>query len=97
MDIENLDVKVCDIGSGFEAKDINATRTITGTLPFLAPELIDSFSNMKTKTNPFKSDVFSLGLCLIYAICGKKFNSRIRKELSESSYKEILKDWLRMS
>ena len=44
-------------------------QQIKGTLPFMSPSLFNGLklANRK-KYNPFKSDVFSLGLCFLYAI-----------------------------
>ena len=54
---------------------------------------------MKSKkiisANPFKSDVFSLGLVLLYLITNKKFSSKERLEISEESYYEVTQEWLK--
>ena len=58
------------------------TKAIKGTVPFLGPELIynlDSDTHKEFKHNPYKADVFSLGLCLLYMITFKKFNSYERE------------------
>jgi serine/threonine protein kinase len=79
MSVENFEIKVCDIGCGIEiGNNYEQTHTIQGTVPFLAPELIENYSKMKSHANPFKSDIFSLGLCLVYVICFKKINARDR-------------------
>jgi serine/threonine protein kinase len=74
MNVEKLEFKICDIGSGKMIKNENTqTSTISGTIPFLSPELFKGFSkNNRLLHNPFKSDVFSLGLCFIYLITFKK-------------------------
>ena len=73
--IESLDMKICDIGSGKLINNENtSTATISGTIPFIAPELMCNISNSKINHNPFKSDVYSLGLCFIYVITFNKVN-----------------------
>ena len=45
--------------------------------------------------NPFKSDVYSLGLCLLYLITFKKFKSNERLKLNEKIYQEIISEWIK--
>lgn len=62
-----------------------------GTVAFLAPELIESIWNKKMgKYNPFKSDVFSLGLVILNYITGIKFNHDDRFNYCPEVYSEIL-------
>ena len=49
---------------------------------------------MKSHANPFKSDVFSLGLCFVYVICFRRFTTRNRSFFDPLTFKEILKQWL---
>jgi serine/threonine protein kinase len=60
---------------------------LVGTVPFLAPELVRNYSNQKVCNNPFKSDVFSLGLCLVYLVTFKKFKSAERLKIDDKIYK----------
>jgi hypothetical protein len=39
MDIDKLDCKICDVGSG-QLIESTHTKSVKGTVPFLAPELI---------------------------------------------------------
>ena len=64
-------------------------------MPFLAPELLKMKSKKIISANPFKSDVFSLGLVLLYLITNKKFSSKERLEISEESYYEVTQEWLK--
>lgn len=48
-----------------------------------------------TSNNPFKSDVFSFGLVVLYMVTHKKFKSHERLEVEEPSYKEILQEWIK--
>lgn len=70
-------MKICDVGSCkvVSSEEIEEA-TIFGTVPFLAPELLKMKSKKIISTNPFKSDVFSLGLVLLYLVTNKKFSSK---------------------
>ena len=62
--------KICDFG---EAKIINpdedSVHTVRGTELYMSPLLFNSLKrkNNKVKHDCFKSDVFSLGLCMVLA------------------------------
>lgn len=72
-------MKLCDVGScHYVNSEYIEEATIFGTVPFLAPELIKMKSKKIISSNPFKSDVYSLGLVLLYAITRKKFSSKER-------------------
>lgn len=61
--------KICDVGVGTESRGENTkTRTLIGTVAYLSPELFQAFKDLKYKSyyNPYKSDVFSLGLVFLY-------------------------------
>ena len=62
--------KIADLG---EAKDLKNKKehTLIGSELFMSPLLYNGFSQDKRyiKHNVFKSDVYSLGLCFVYAIC----------------------------
>lgn len=87
METDNLQIKLCDIGSCRMTKQSTEEITLVGTVPFLAPELIKDRNKEKTIHNPFKSDAFSLGLCFIYVMIFKKFKTNERVKISESLYK----------
>lgn len=70
-------MKLCDVGSCKVVTGDNMEEaTILGTVPFLAPELIKIKSKKLTSSNPFKSDVFSFGLVVLYIVTFKKFKSQ---------------------
>lgn len=103
-DIETLEFKICDIGSGKQIKNEDTgTSTIAGTVPFLSPELMNNLSNSRTNHNPFKSDVYSLGLCLLYLITFNKvfsfiiikFSQAQRSSLSEGAFLDVVSEWRR--
>ena len=68
-----MDFKICDVGSGTLISEISRPtqfRTVTGTPNYLSPEL---FSLNENKAyygvyDPYKSDVYSLGLCILYLV-----------------------------
>ena len=70
--------KICDVGVGTETfgSTNTITRTLTGTVPYLSPELFKAYVEMKYKSNynPYKSDVFSLGLVFLYLCTLHKFD-----------------------
>ena len=85
LDHSTMEMKLCDVGSCKVISKENAEEaTILGTVPFLAPELFNINSNKPSKitsTNPFKSDVFSFGLVILYMYTFKKFNSSDRMQI----------------
>ena len=92
----DLEFKVCDVGAGeiLMNDQQTKTKTIKGTIPFLAPELLSESLFAKKTCNPFKADVFSLGLCFIYMITFKKFSRTDRQVLNEEIFQEILNQWI---
>jgi serine/threonine protein kinase len=89
-------VKICDIGScRVITNEATEWATLVGTVPFLAPELIRNYMNTGHCNNPFKSDVFSLGLCLLYLVTFKKFKSNERLKVEERIYSEIISEWVK--
>lgn len=93
LDELNLDFRICDVGSGEIQENDTQTKTIVGTVPFLAPELLSGLYH-KAKCNSFKADVFSLGLCFIYIIALQKFGKDDRQNLPPEVLKEVLQDWI---
>jgi len=61
---DNLDVKLIDFDSSILLKKKNSIKLnlIIGTPPFIAPEILNN------KTYYYKSDLWSLGSCIIYCI-----------------------------
>ena len=96
MNSNTLAVKLCDVGScKIVSKESLEEATILGTVPFLAPELIRTKHNKIASTNPFKSDVFSFGLVILYMVTLKKFKSHERLEIEEQTYKEVIHEWMK--
>ena len=64
--------KIADLG---ESKSMRSNRiqmaTLRGSELFMSPLLYDGlkYSKQNIRHNPFKSDMFSLGLCFLYALC----------------------------
>lgn len=91
-----LSVKLCDVGScKVVSKESLEEATILGTVPFLAPELVRTKTHKIASTNPFKSDLFSFGLVLLYMLTQKKFKSHERLDIDEQTYKEIIQEWIK--
>ena len=63
--------KIADFGEAKFIKNIKEQSTLRGSELFMSPLLYKGYKyNQKNVLhNPFKSDVFSLGYCLIYAMC----------------------------
>lgn len=96
MNENDLEFKVCDVGAGdiLKKDQHTKTKTIKGTIPFMAPELLNENLFSKKSCNPFKADVFSLGLCLIYIITFKKFSKNDRQDLNKEVFQEIISEWI---
>ncbi|EGR27022.1 protein kinase domain protein [Ichthyophthirius multifiliis] len=66
--LQNKIFKVCDVGVGTQInpdQDNTINRSIIGTKTYMAPEIYDNLNEQFSEYNPFKSDVFSLGLLFI--------------------------------
>ena len=61
--------KMADFGEAKEAKIMRQRNTLRGTELYMSPALYDGLKHERDDVahNPFKSDVFSLGFCFIYA------------------------------
>ena len=61
--------KLADFGEAKEVKISKQLNTLRGTELYMSPALYDGLKLEKDDVshNPFKSDVFSLGFCLLYA------------------------------
>ena len=90
---KNGDVKLADFGEA-KVNDENRKNTIRGTEFYMSPILYagNLESKYDIKHNPFKSDVFSLGYCFIYAssLDYTIFNE-IRKVSDQSKLRQILR------
>ena len=63
--------KIADFGEAKFIKNITEQSTLRGSELFMSPLLYKGykFNQKNVLHNPFKSDVFSLGYCLLYAMC----------------------------
>ena len=61
--------KIADFGEAKEAKRSKQLNTLRGTELYMSPALYSGLKNNRDDVNhdPYKSDVFSLGLCFFYA------------------------------
>ena len=90
--------KIADMG---EAKEIDKNRmqmaTLRGSELFMSPLLYEGlkYNKKNIRHNPYKSDMFSLGLCFLYAIClNLKVLEYIREMKDMNSIKNILNKFL---
>ena len=74
--------KICDFGEAKNIKNKTEQSTLRGSELFMSPLLYKGFKYNQKKVvhNPYKSDVFSLGYCLLYAIC---LNIKILENIRE--------------
>ena len=63
--------KIADFGEAKNIKNIAQQSTLRGSELYMSPSLYKGykFNQKNVLHNPYKSDVFSLGYCLLYAIC----------------------------
>ena len=63
--------KIADFGEAKNIKNIAQQNTLRGSELYMSPVLYKGYKFNKKNVihNPYKSDVFSLGYCLLYAIC----------------------------
>ena len=61
--------KLADFGEAKKANEISEVNTLRGTELFMSPVLYSGLKHDKNDVNhdPFKSDIFSLGFCFLYA------------------------------
>ena len=63
--------KICDFGEAKEYKNLKRQSTVRGTELYMSPLLYNGMKrNVDNIThNSYKSDLYSMGLCLLYAAC----------------------------
>lgn len=63
--------KIADFGEAKNIKNIAQQSTLRGSELYMSPVLYKGykFNQKNVMHNPYKSDVFSLGYCLVYAMC----------------------------
>ena len=66
---DNNIYKIADFGEAKKFNDSSILSTLRGTELYMSPILFDGLQNrtFDIKHNPYKSDVFSLGMCLLFA------------------------------
>ena len=84
-----------------EAKEIDKNKmqmaTLRGSELFMSPLLYEGlkYNKKNIRHNPYKSDMFSLGLCFLYAIClNLKVLEYIREMTNMNNIKNILEKFL---
>ena len=80
----NNKYKIADFGEAKKSQNKAEQSTLRGSELYMSPLLYKGYKyNQKTVVhNPYKSDVFSLGYCLLYAIC---LNLKVLENVRESS------------
>ena len=79
---ENNIFKVTDFGEAKTISDTSQEATLRGSELFMSPILYNGlkYNQRNVKHNPYKSDVFSLGFCLLYALT---LNLKVLNDLRE--------------
>ena len=86
--------KLADFGEAKEVKISKQLNTLRGTELYMSPALYDGLKHEKDDVshNPFKSDVFSLGFCLLYAAA---LNFNLLYEIRDVNDMKIINNILR--
>ena len=85
--------KLCDFGEAKQKVERNVRKTLRGTDYYMSPLLYNGLINKEkyVQHNPYKSDVYSLGLCLIIAgSLNFDIIGEIRKVDNEEKIREII-------
>ena len=79
---ENNIFKVTDFGEAKTISDTSQEATLRGSELYMSPMLYNGlkYNQKNVKHNPYKSDVFSLGFCLLYALT---LNLKVLNDLRE--------------
>ena len=93
---ENGEYKLADFGEAKEVKVSKRLNTLRGTELYMSPALYEGLKRGKNDVShdPFKSDIFSLGFCLLYAA---SLNFELLYEARDSENSEIIKKILNKS
>jgi len=90
--------KIADFGEAKEAKISKEVNTLRGTELYMSPALYSGLKNDKNDVNhdPYKSDVFSLGFCFLYA-SALNFNLlyQLRDIYNSNKINEVLQQQLK--
>ena len=90
---KNFVYKLCDFGEAKQKVERNIRKTLRGTDFYMSPLLYNGLINHENyvKHNPYKSDVFSLGFCLIIsAALNFGIIDEIRLLNTEEKIREVL-------
>jgi serine/threonine protein kinase len=90
--------KIADFGEAKEAQISKEVNTLRGTELYMSPALYAGLKNDKNDVNhdPYKSDVFSLGFCFLYA-ASLNFNLlyQLRDIYNSKKINEVLQQQLK--
>jgi hypothetical protein len=83
--------KIADFGEAKNIKNIAQQSTLRGSELYMSPVLYKGykFNQKNIMHNPYKSDVFSLGYCLVYAMC---LNLNVLESLRELTTMRSIKN-----
>jgi hypothetical protein len=90
---KNFVYKLCDFGEAKQKVERNIRKTLRGTDFYMSPLLYNGLINHENyvKHNPYKSDVFSLGFCLIIsAALNFAIIDEIRQLNTEEKIRQVL-------
>ena len=90
--------KIADFGEAKESKIRKDINTLRGTELYMSPALYAGLKNERNDVNhdPYKSDVFSLGFCFIYAAAlNFKLLYQLRDVYNNKQMNQILKQQLK--
>ena len=96
-------LKLCDFGTSKRFYVSQAAHTLKGTKPFMSPALKSALNHdqFEVDHDPFKSDVYSLGLTFLsmarlvppleLQVAEEKLNSAVKKTVSQLRYSKDIK------
>ena len=58
--------KLCDFGSAWQRLSLTLTNSAQGTLPYMSREARVAFIDSEARYDPFKADIYSLGMTTLY-------------------------------
>ena len=90
--------KITDLGEAKDTKNNTQLATLKGSQYFMSPNLFKAFkyngNNTRVIHNIFKSDVFSLGYCFLYAMnLNMKIIQNLREEYNMKNVVNIVKKY----
>lgn len=95
--------KLCDFGSSWKRGLLTVTNSPAGTLLYMSPQARLSLISASNKYNPYKADVYSLGVTALHLAAlappvrlgDEGFESLIEEYLTQMTYSERIRKWLR--